>query len=91
MAMLLVTTMAGAKGKSIDMASGSGIGVDLVDGTSSKGSTAGRRSTATTDNPEVVCEDGNFWMFDFYLNAARACIFVCIVFFNHLHYYKKKL
>ena len=58
MAMLLVTTMAGAKGKSIDMASGSGIGVDLVDGTSSKGSTAGRRSTATTDNPEVFCEDG---------------------------------
>jgi len=53
--------MAGAKGKSIDMASGSGIGVDLVDGTSSKGSTAGRRSTATTDNPEVVCEDADWW------------------------------
>jgi len=43
------------------MASGSGIGVDLVDGTSSKGSTAGCRSTATTDNPEVVCEDADWW------------------------------
>lgn len=43
---------AGAKGKSV------GTVIDLVDDTSSKGTTAGLRSTATTDNPEVVCSDG---------------------------------